>query len=275
MGADGGARPQVSRALQIRLAAFWFGIYFLFGSLLSVVLPFLLAPEHPGPGNPRLVPEDAKNTALTVLETLGLLVALVVQPAAGAISDRLWGRFGRRRPLMVAGVAVAAVALLIMGAAQAFWSLILAYCFIQVAMNAAQGASQGLLPDTIPSSDRSHASGLLGVAILSGQVAGPVVAGISSPRAAMVPITAMELLTAAITVLGVRERPIARPARRVTPTAATASTDAGRPDQPRGLGPYFAELRAYPDFSIVLFTPFLIFTALPSTLPFPPNYPLP
>src|SRR5260370_19838303 len=105
----------VSSGTQVRLAAFWFGIYFLFGSLLSVVLPFLLVPEHPGPGNPRLVPEDAKNTALAVLETLGLLVALVVQPTSGALSDRMWGRFGRRRPLIVAGVAVAAVALLLMG----------------------------------------------------------------------------------------------------------------------------------------------------------------
>ena len=272
MGADGGAPPQVSRGLQLRLAAFWFGIYFLFGSLLSVVLPFLLVPEHPGPGNPRLVPEDAKNTALTILETLGLLVALVVQPAAGAISDRLWGRFGRRRPLMVIGVAVAAVALLIMGAAQAFWLLILAYCLMQVAMNTAQGAYQGLLPDTIPSSDRSHASGLLGVAILSGQVTGTVVAGIFSPRAAMVPITAMVVITAAITILGVHERPIPRPARRVTGTGPATSAGRRSPDQPRGLRPYFAELRAYPDFCIVVFSRFLIFTGLACILRFAANY---
>ena len=100
------------------LALFWFGISFVWGALLAITLPFLLVPEHPGPGNPALVSPADKNTALAVLESGGLLVAIIVQPAAGAISDRLRTRWGRRRPMIAVG-AVGAVACLLLVAVSA------------------------------------------------------------------------------------------------------------------------------------------------------------
>ena len=61
---------------QLTLALFWFGISFVWGALLAVTLPFILVPEHAGPHNPALVAPGAKNTALSILETAGLLIAL-------------------------------------------------------------------------------------------------------------------------------------------------------------------------------------------------------
>ena len=89
---------RISTARQLSLASFWFGISLLWGSFLAVVLPFILLPEHPGPGNPALVAASDKNTALAVLEGLGLVLAIVLQPAAGALSDRLRTRWGRAVP---------------------------------------------------------------------------------------------------------------------------------------------------------------------------------
>jgi MFS family permease len=260
---DRGART--GTATQLKLAAFWFGIYFLTGSFLAVVLPFLLVPEHPSASNPSLVAATSKNTALAVLEGLGLIVALVVQPLAGSVSDRMWGRFGRRRPMMAVGVAVAVVALVLTGSAQTFWFLVAAYCLMQLAMNVAQGAYQGLLPDTVQTEDRGEASGLLGVAILSGQVAGIVTGGILAPRTVVYPIAAVLALSAAITILGVRERPLPRPPRMV------------RTARPRGarraaIRAYFNEFRAYPDFCIVVGSRFLIFTGLACVQRFAANY---
>ena len=42
------------------------------------------------------------------------LTGLLVQPVIGHYSDRTWNRFGRRRPYLVAGGFVAAIALLAM-----------------------------------------------------------------------------------------------------------------------------------------------------------------
>lgn len=250
---------------QVRLAAFWFGIYFLTGSFLNVVLPFLIVPEHPSAQDPSLVGDSLKNTALAVLEGFGLLVALVVQPAAGAISDRLWGRFGRRRPMMVVGVAVAVLSLALTGSARTFWLLVACYSLMQVAMNVAQGAYQGLLPDTVPGADRSHASGLLGVAILSGQVAGTVTAGLLAPRVIVYPIAAVVALSAAVTVLGVHEQPLPRPPSIPRPAQ-------GGPGVGARLRAYLADFRAYPDFCVVVASRFLIFTGLACVQRFAANY---
>src|SRR5438132_12618650 len=115
---------------QALLALFWFGISFVWGALINVTLPFLLYPEHPGPGNPALVGAGAKNTALGVLESVGLVVAILVQPAAGAISDRLRTRWGRRRPLIAVGAFGAVVSMLALAVSPAFVVLLAVYCVL-------------------------------------------------------------------------------------------------------------------------------------------------
>ena len=149
---------RLSTGRQLSLASFWFGISFLWGSFLAVVLPFILLPEHPGPGNPALVAASDKNTALAVLEGLGLILAIVVQPAAGALSDRLRTRWGRRRPLILLGAAGGVAALLLMVDAASFWWVVGAYCFLQFCMNVGQGGYQGLMPDRVGSEQRGSAT---------------------------------------------------------------------------------------------------------------------
>ncbi|HID86724.1 MAG TPA: hypothetical protein EYP55_05015 [Anaerolineae bacterium] len=73
----------------VALNIYWFGLAFLWNSLHPIVLPAILL---------RFVPETLKNTYLGGLTFLGLILAMVVQPIAGAISDRPTFRWGRRRP---------------------------------------------------------------------------------------------------------------------------------------------------------------------------------
>jgi len=155
----GRASERVGWRRQLSLALFWFGISFVWGALLAVTLPFILVPEHAGPGSPALVAPDAKNTALSILETAGLLIALLVQPAAGAVSDHLHTRFGRRRPMIAIGALGAVASLLLIAVSPSFIYLVGVYCLLQFSMNVAQGAYQGLLPDTVPPDQRGRASG--------------------------------------------------------------------------------------------------------------------
>lgn len=240
---------------QLALAIFWFGISFLWGALFEVTLPFILVPEHPGPGNPSLVSAADKNTALALMESAGLLIAMLVQPAAGAVSDRFRSRFGRRRPMIVTGALGAAAALLLVAVSPVFLFLVGAYCLLQFFMNIAQGAYQGLLPDTVAEAQRGRASGWLGVATLGGNVAGVITVAPLAPRMATLVIAAVVLGTALYTTLGVRERSsldMPAPQERLIPHAR----------QVRRLRGYLADFGRYPDFCWVVVSRFLIFTAL-------------
>ncbi|MBV8196326.1 MAG: MFS transporter [Candidatus Dormibacteraeota bacterium] len=238
---------------QLTLALFWFGISFVWGALFEVTLPFILVPEHPGPGNPTLVDPATKNTALSLMETGGLLIAMLVQPAAGAFSDHFRSRFGRRRPMLGAGALGAAASLGLVALSPFFLFLVAAYCLLQFFMNIAQGAYQGLLPDTVPTEARGRASGWLGIATLSGNVVGVVAAGPLPTRVACFVIAGVVLATALFTVVGVSEPSSLRTA---------AAPERSRALWRARIGPYFAEFARYPDFCWVVLSRFLIFTSL-------------
>jgi len=257
------ARVNVSR--QLLLAVFWFGISFVWGALLAVTLPFLLVPEHPGPGNPSLVSAADKNTALSIIESGGLLVAILIQPAAGAISDHLRTRWGRRRPMIALGALGAVAGVLLVAVSPAFLFLVAAYCLLQFFMNVAQGAYQGLLPDTVASHQRGQASGFLGIGTLAGQVAGAVAAGLIAPRAMCVVIAAVVAITAAVTVIGV-------PESADFTVAAERTNRVVRSHPIIALRAYFSEFARYPDFCWVVLSRFLMLTGLAGIQRFAANY---
>src|SRR5712691_13086458 len=76
------------------LSAFWFGSNFLWLPLTTVLIQAQID---------SVVPKGSQNTAIGVALGLGGLLAVTVPPLVGAWSDRLHSRFGRRRPIMVAG----------------------------------------------------------------------------------------------------------------------------------------------------------------------------
>src|SRR5512135_3559619 len=72
----------------VALNVYWFALSFLWNSMGPLLLPTLV---------PMLVPESQKGGALGMLSALGLVVAIIVQPAAGAWSDGRTTRWGRRK----------------------------------------------------------------------------------------------------------------------------------------------------------------------------------
>src|SRR5512141_1479856 len=92
----------------LSLNLYWFSLSFLWNSMGPILLPTLV---------PLLVPESQKGGALGLLSALGLIVAIIVQPAAGAWSDSHTTRWGKRKPYIVGGTLFDVVFLLTMALA--------------------------------------------------------------------------------------------------------------------------------------------------------------
>jgi MFS family permease len=152
------------------MSAYWFGLSITWGSLTTIVLPRLVE---------QVVPATIKTSALSLIGALQALVSIIVQPMSGAASDHLVTPWGRRRPLMVAGVAVQAVLIVLLTVAGAYWAILVVMLAIELASNTAQGPYQGLLPDMVPPGERGLASGFLGAGLLAGQVVGVALGGVA------------------------------------------------------------------------------------------------
>ena len=106
------------------------------------------------------VAESDKNTYLGILTFSGLLLAMFVQPIAGAISDRYGSRWGRRRPYILMGILFLVLLLPGIGLAGSYGAVFAVYCLLQFSSNTAQGPYQGFIPDMVPAHKRGRASGI-------------------------------------------------------------------------------------------------------------------
>ncbi len=138
----------------IKISIFGFALTALWSSLHTVIMPLRLLD---------FVPEALKNTYLDLLILTGLIIAMAVQPIAGAISDRSGFSWGRRRPYILLGTIMAIVFLPGIGLAGSYAAIFIIYCLLQISSNIAQGSHQGLIPDLVPEGKRGLASGARGL----------------------------------------------------------------------------------------------------------------
>ncbi len=146
----------------VKITIFGFALSALWVSLHSIVLPLRLLD---------FVAESEKNTYLGLLTFAGLILAIVVQPIAGAISDRSGFRWGRRRPYILIGTIAALLFVPGLGLAGSYIAIFLIYCMLQISANIAQGAYQAFIPDLVPGERRGLASGVKTLLEIVGGVA--------------------------------------------------------------------------------------------------------
>jgi MFS family permease len=163
-----GVGRRVRRYELALLSLYWVAIGYLWTSLGALILPDIVV---------HLVGRAHKGVALSVLEGIGTVMAVVWQPMAGSISDRWTGPMGRRRPFIIAGTVGDVIFLTGLALSGSYWVLVIFYFLLQTASNTAQGPYQGLLPDVVPPEQRGEASGYYGVANLLGILGGTVGAG--------------------------------------------------------------------------------------------------
>ena len=105
----------------------------------------------------------------------GAVVALVVAPISGALSDRSQHRGGRRRLFLIAGVLGSCVGLSLLlpfGPGASLWLYAAAFIFLQFWWNWVAGAYAGLIPDVMAEHEQGRASAWLNILSVSGTVAG-------------------------------------------------------------------------------------------------------
>ena len=107
-------------------------------------------------------------TYLTLLTVPGLLLAIVVQPIAGAFSDRSGFRWGRRRPFILIGAILTLSFLPGISLAGRLSILFAIYYLLQISSNTALGPYLAFIPDLVPEERRGLASGVKGLLEIAG-----------------------------------------------------------------------------------------------------------
>jgi MFS family permease len=189
------------------LNAYWIGLSFMWNALHPIILPAVLL---------NYVPDEKKNTYLGLLTFAGLMIAMVVQPITGALSDGWRSRIGRRRPLIILGTLFDFVFLSILAWMGGVVWLIIGYIGLQFSSNIAHGPLQGLLPDRVPKAQMGTAAALrtfmdmlslVAASLLAGRLLDPVT---RNPTDIMVVVMSLLAIFATITIVGVREEPAQR-----------------------------------------------------------------
>jgi Na+/melibiose symporter-like transporter len=224
---------------------YWFALSYLWNSIGPIILPTLVA---------SLVPESNKGSALGTIAALGLIIAVLVQPASGAWSDRRTTRWGRRRPYIVGGTLFDAVFLLAMAFSGNYIALLTAYVLLQVSSNIAHGPYQGYIPQLVPQAKHGAVSGVARFM----EIVGIIVTSLATGRlvgeghifTAIASIILFLLFTMAITALFVTEQPF--------DGASCAETDSLAASPTGGLSDYLRDLFYSRDFFIWLLSRFFI-----------------
>jgi len=187
----------------ISINLFWLGLNIRNNSVGNILMPYLVA---------GFVGENLRNSALGGMRTAGLIIAMLVQPAAGLLSDRSTSRFGRRRPYILLGVLLDLLFLAAITLAWNYCSLLIAILLIQFSSNISHGPLQGLIPDLVPENQRGLASGvkaimeLLPLVLITFTIAKMIGAG--HLDAAIIATAAALLATMLLTLFLVKEEPL-------------------------------------------------------------------
>jgi Na+/melibiose symporter-like transporter len=123
-----------------------------------------------------LVP-DRPNTALGLITFLSSLVAIIVPPIVGKLSDRSKSRFGPRIPYLGFGAIFLSLGLYLIAVSPTLGIFISSVILFQLAYSVIVSPWQALYPDMIHQRQRGTAAGIRGLADVLGLIIGRKFAG--------------------------------------------------------------------------------------------------
>ena len=166
------APDRVSGRWMAGFAVTWFGVWIAQLTPIQLLLPAQVTAVL------RLDPDAWVHNvvAFGIVSGIAGVCAAVAYPLTGALSDRTTSRFGRRRPWIIAGTVIFAIALALLGRQQAiagvavFWAVaLIGFCVLTASLTA-------VISDQVPVEQRATVSGwmaapqpigvLLGVAVV-------------------------------------------------------------------------------------------------------------
>lgn len=125
----------------------------------------------------RLAPEDKLNTVLGLTTFLGSVVAVLVLPASGVLSDRTVSKWGRRIPYLAIGGIIITLALFVIALSDSLILFLAGVILYFVSENMILGPWMALYPDNIPKNQMGRAAGIKSFADIAGLIIGRQSAG--------------------------------------------------------------------------------------------------
>ncbi len=92
---------------------------------------------------------------LAILWIAAPMTGLIVQPIIGHLSDKTWGRFGRRRPYFLAGALLASFALFVMPNSPALWVAAGMLWIMDASLNVTMEPFRAFVGDNLPDRQRT------------------------------------------------------------------------------------------------------------------------
>jgi MFS family permease len=209
------------------------GVFMAFFTPIQVLLPEQIKAIDP----------VHKETMLGWVTGLGAFAAVVVNPLAGALSDRTAWRYGRRHVWTLGGALFGGVALVVLAQQHTILGVAVGWVAAQTGFNTMLASLTAAVPDRVPVDQRGAVSGWIGIPQVLGLVLGvvlvtAVVTGNASGYLAVAVLTVLLALPFALTT---PDDPLPR---------------AHRPG--RILAGVWVSPRRYPDFGWAWITRFLV-----------------
>ena len=182
-----------------QIAVYWLGINSIMGGIGVVVQKQV----------PAMVSGDLQGPAIAFQSIVTMIMASLIQPTVGMLSDYTISRWGRRKPYIAIGATLDVVFLVGIGLSNNYVTLVVFLILVQFSSNFAQGPFQGYIPDLVPPKQVGFASALVGIMQTFGFVLGTLVItfGVSS-GSYLLPLLFLgiiEVATAIGTIVWVRE----------------------------------------------------------------------
>ena len=197
---------------QVAVSLLWFALFANWLTVVPVIIPDQIA-SILGPG------AAAKEGISGSILAIGAFMALVMAPVAGALSDRVRGAKGRRRPFLITGMVGTCIGMALLVPFRPGSSILLyalAILNLQFWWNWACGPYAGLIPDVVPAQSQASASAWMNIMSILGTFTGNGIAVAlyvhGHPGAAISGLIAINVICLAVTVYRVREPPAAGPA---------------------------------------------------------------
>jgi len=147
-------------------------------------------------------------TIIGLIMTLDNILAVTIQPIVGAVSDKTRTKIGRRMPYIIFGAPLAAAFFFYIPLAKAFWLLIGTILLMNIFMALWRSPVVALMPDIIPSVNRSKANGVInfmgGAAALLVFFIGGMLYDIN-PKVPFIGVAVVTLLAVLILFLTIKE----------------------------------------------------------------------
>ena len=141
----------------ITVNVYWFALNTRSQTLSPLIIPLLVQ---------QFIGEESKGSAVGSIRLWALMTAVLVQALTGILSDRSTAKLGRRRPFILLGTLGEIIIFALIGFSaslegQTGYAVLFGlYILSMMASNTAHAATQGLIPDLAPESQRGRYSGV-------------------------------------------------------------------------------------------------------------------